>query len=117
MYQLRKCETYSVTRQTEVANLDPEKFRNLSVPYEGESEEDFVNYIAGLDYYDIIDELRESDEETANELDKFYDMADWEEWYNTAWDGENSWFEIGEANPEYRKYGGFESRFSTEQPY
>ena len=46
MYQLRKCETYSVTRQTAVATLDPEKFRNISVPYEGDSEEEFVNYIA-----------------------------------------------------------------------
>ena len=41
-------------------------------------------------------DLQNSDEETAEELDKFFDMADWEEWYNSAWDGEESWFEIGE---------------------
>ena len=114
MYQLRKCETYSVTRQTEVANLDPEKFRNLSVPYEGNSEEDFLNYIADLDYYLIVSEL---DEETSAELDKFYDMVEWEEWYNSAWDGENSWYEIGTSNPGYRRTGGFEARHTTEQPY
>jgi hypothetical protein len=112
MYQLRKCETYSVTRQTAVATLDPEKFRNISVPYEGDSEEEFVKYIAGLDFYEINSEL---DEETANELDKFYDMADWEDWYNSAWDGEETWLEIGEANPEYRRTGGFEARHSTHE--
>jgi hypothetical protein len=42
MYQIRKCQTYSVTSKTQTATLNPEKFRNLSTPYEGESEEEFV---------------------------------------------------------------------------
>jgi hypothetical protein len=111
MYQLRKCETYTVTRQTKVANLDPEKFRNISVPYEGESEEEFVNYISGL-YLDEISE--ELDEETLSEMNKFFDDIDWEEWHNSAWDGEQSWFDIGEANPEHSRTGGFEVRHTTE---
>jgi hypothetical protein len=111
MYQLRKCETYTITRQTNVASLDPEKFRNLSTPYEGESEEDFVDYISGLDYYEISSEL---DEETADELNKFYDDADWNEWYNSAWDGEQSWFDIGEENEEFTRTGGFDVRYTTE---
>lgn len=110
MYQLRKCETYTVTRQTETINLDPEKFRNISVPYEGDSEEDFLSYINELDFYEVSSEL---DEETANELDKFYDMADWEEWYNSAWDGEENWIEIGESDVEYRRTGGFNARHTT----
>lgn len=110
MYQIRKCETYSVTSKTKTANLDPEKFRNISVPYEGETEEDFVNYISGL-YLDEISE--ELDEETLNELNKFFDDVEWEEWYNSAWDGEDTWFEIGEENPEYRRNGGFDVRHST----
>jgi hypothetical protein len=77
---------------------------------EGDSEEEFVNYIAGLDFYEISSEL---DEETANELDKFYDMVDWEEWYNSAWDGEENWIEIGESDPEYRRTGGFNARYTT----
>ena len=114
MYQLRKCETYSITRQTKTINLDPEKFRNISVPYEGNSEEDFVKYIADLDFYEINSEL---DEESANELDKFYDMVDWEEWYNSAWDEEDNWVEIGESNPEYSRTGGFNVRHSTNEQY
>ena len=53
------CETYSITRQTNTINLDPEKFRHISVPYEGNSEEDFVKYIAELDFYEINSELDE----------------------------------------------------------
>lgn len=59
---------------------------------------------------DIYEEL---DEETISELDKFFDNVEWEEWYNSAWDGEESWFDIGEENPEYRRTGGFEVRHTT----
>jgi hypothetical protein len=114
MYQIRKCQTWTFTSKTQTATLDPEKFRNLSTPYEGDSEEDFVNYISGLYLDDIYEEL---DEETISELDKFFDNVEWEEWYNSAWDGEESWFEVGEENPEYRRTGGFEVRYSTERNY
>jgi hypothetical protein len=110
MYQIRKCQTYSVTSKTKTAVLDPEKFRNLSIPYEGDSEEEFVNYISELYIDDIYEEL---DEETFSELDKFHDNVEWEEWYNSAWDGEESWFDIGEENEEYRRTGGFEVRHTT----
>jgi hypothetical protein len=110
MYQIRKCQTYSVTSKTKTAFLDPEKFRNLSIPYEGDSEEEFVNYISELYIDDIYEEL---DEETFSELDKFHDNVEWEEWYNSAWDGEESWFDIGEENEEYRRTGGFEVRHTT----
>ena len=111
MYQIRKCQTYSVTSKTQTANLDPEKFRNLSTPYEGDSEEEFVNYISGIYLDDIYEEL---DEETISELDKFFDNVEWEEWYNSAWDGEESWFDIGEDNDEWQRTGKFEIRHTTE---
>jgi len=114
MYQIRKCQTWTVTSKTQTATLDPEKFRNLSTPYEGDSEEEFVNYISGIYLDDIYEEL---DEETISELDKFFDNVEWEEWYNSAWDGEESWFDIGEENPEFRRTGGFEVRYSTEKNY
>lgn len=38
-YQIRKVEKYWVKRQSEVVELDPEKFRDLSIPYVGNSEE------------------------------------------------------------------------------
>jgi len=116
MYQVRKCQTYSVTTKTKTANLDPEKFRNLSIPYEGNSEEEFVNYIGGLYFDELYGELL-NDEETLDELNKLFDDAEWEEWYNSAWDGEEVWCEIGQDNPEYTRTGGFEVRHSTERGY
>lgn len=112
MYQIRKCQTYSITSKTETAYLDPQKFRNLSIPYEGNSEEEFLHYISELYIDDVYSEL---DEETLAELDKFGDNVSWTEWYNSAWDGEESWHEIGEENPEFRKSGGFDCRYSTER--
>jgi hypothetical protein len=110
MYQVRKCQTYSVTTKTKTANLDPEKFRKLSIPYEGNSEEEFVNYISDLSFDEICDEL---DEETLEELNKLFENAEWEEWHNSTWDGEEVWCEIGEENPEYSNSGGFVIRHST----
>jgi len=106
MYKLRKLESYTVTRTTQTAILDPEKFRNISIPYEGNSEEEFLNYIDELDFWEIEGEL---DPETYDELNKFYDDVDWEDIHNTAWDGSNNWFEIGEETDR-----GFETSFTTE---
>ena len=54
---------------------------------------------------------------TRQKLDKFFDDIEWEEWYNSAWDGEESWFDIGEENQEYSRTGGFEVRHSTDKGY
>lgn len=34
MYQIRKCQTITIVSKTQTINLDPENFRNLSLPYE-----------------------------------------------------------------------------------
>ena len=38
MYQIRKCERITSWNMSEVANLNPDDFRNLSVPFEGETD-------------------------------------------------------------------------------
>jgi uncharacterized protein YfbU (UPF0304 family) len=62
MYQLRKVERYTVLQHTETANIDPEKFRDLG--YDGDSEEEFLNFISDLEFDEVYDQL---DEETRNE--------------------------------------------------
>jgi hypothetical protein len=109
MYQIRKVEKFTVLQHTTTANLDPEKFRQFG--YEGSSEEEFLKYIDDLDLDDIYEDL---DKETLNELAAIKEDFEWTEHYNSAWDGEESWLEIGEENPEWRKTGGFEIRHSTE---
>lgn len=115
-FQIRKCQKYTIWESTEVATIDPEKFRNLSIPFEGETEEDFINYISDIAYdvYEILDEL---DGDTAKELDKMFDYLEWTEYSNSAYKFEDSWFEIGEADEGYTKTGGFNSRFDTLNEY
>jgi hypothetical protein len=110
--QIRKCERFTSYRTTEVANLDPEMFRNLSTPFEGETEEDFLNYIKE-NSYDLTYDVEGLDEETVKELEKLSD-PDWEEYSNTAWHGEDSWYELGKENKEYRRTGGFEVFHTTD---
>ena len=110
MYQIRKCQEIVTYLSSPISTVDPEKFRNLSTPYSGNSEQEFLEYLNDLDIDDIYDEL---DEDTAIELSSFYNPEEWEEYYNSTNKGENSWFEIGESNEEWRKTGGFEARHST----
>ena len=111
MYKIRKCETYKVVRSTEVATIDPEKFRNLPTPYEGESEEEFIQYLSEIDLWDIESEL---DSETMKEVFKLIE-PEWNEFYNSSQDGSENWFEIGEENGEfYNNNCGFETKYTTE---
>jgi hypothetical protein len=109
MYQLRKVERYTVLQHTETANLDPEKLRDLG--YDGDSEEEFLNFISDLEFDEVYDQL---DEETRNELAKIKEDYSWTEHYNSAWDGEESWYDIGEDNDEWQRTGKFEIRHTTE---
>ena len=105
--QIRKCERVTSYLSTEVANLNPEKFKNLSIPFEGESDEEFLSYLDENMYelYEVIYE--EIDEETLTELSKVWE-PEWTEYSNSAWNGEDSWLEVGNVNEEYTKTGGFE---------
>jgi hypothetical protein len=109
--QIRKCERVTVYNTTEVANLNPDDFRNLSVPFEGEGNEEFLAYLEDnkCDLEEIYEEI---DEDVLNELNKLWE-PEWTEYSNSAWDGEDSWLESGEVNEEYSKTGDFEVLNST----
>ena len=116
MYQIRKCERFTSWQTSEVATLDPEKFKNISVPFTGETEEEFLNYIQDNRYEleEIYDEIeKELGEETLAELGKLW-SPEWTEYSNSKSKGEESWFESGKENPEYRKTGGFEVQHTTD---
>ena len=115
MYQIRKCERYTSCMASEVANLDPEKFRTLSVPFEGETEEDFLNYIS-QNQYELEEIYEEIDEETRNELDKIW-SPEWTEFSNSAWKFEDSWHESGRVDETWTRHGGFEATHTTDTGY
>ena len=113
--QIRKCERVTICYCYEVADLDPEKFRNVSVPFEGETEEDFLNYISQntWEFEDIWDEF---DEETQNQLGSLIE-PEMTEYSNSAWKGEDSWHELGRVDETWTKTGGFEVNHSTDYGY
>lgn len=113
MYQIRKCERVTICYCSEVANLNPEKFKNISIPFEGESEEDFLSYIAEntYEFEDIWDEF---DEETQNELGAILE-PEMTEYANSAWKFEDSWHELGKVDETWTKTGGFEVIETTDR--
>lgn len=109
MYQIRKCERITSWRMSEVSNLNPDKFRNISEPFQGETEQDFINYLDSIYLDDIYEEL---DEETQIEMSKIYE-PEWTEYSNSADKGEDAWLESGRVDEEFTKTGGFEVSFDT----
>ena len=109
--QIRKCERVTVYNTTEVANLNPEDFKSISFPFEGESDEDFLVYLEE-NRYELEEIWEEFGEETLNELNKLWE-PEWTEYSNSAWDGEDSWLESGEVNEKYTKTGDFEVVHTT----
>jgi hypothetical protein len=115
MYQLRRCKTYTISEASEVVELNPEDFRNISYPFEGETEQDFLTYLGDITYeadiYDIYDEL---DESVADALSRLLEPEEYKVYFDSENKGENAWLESGEVDEEYRKYGGFNARETTE---
>ena len=115
MYQLRRCKTYTISKSSEVVELNPEDFRSISYPFEGETEEDFLNYLDTITYeadiYDIYDEL---DEGVADALARLLEPEEYKVFFDSETKGENAWLESGEVDEAYRKNGGFNTKKTTE---
>ena len=114
-YQIRKVEEITIWQSTEVAELDPNDFKNLEEnAYTGETEEDFLKYIQKFittcQYDGVPSDI---DGAVADELDKMIENVKWTEYTNSRQKGETSWFQIGEKNEEYRKTGGFKINFDV----
>lgn len=113
-YQIRKAEAITVYRASKVITLNDNDFRNLDEnPYTGETEEDFMNYLADFDFQNPPDDL---DFDTAQLLIDLVD-ASYEEYANSAEKGSDVYLQIGEANPEYWKTGGFKVNNETQTNY
>ena len=94
--QIRKCERVTSYNTTEVANLNPEDFKNISFPFEGESDEEFLSYL-DENRYELEEIWEEFSEETLSELNKLLE-PEWTEYSNSAYKGEDSWLEVGNVN-------------------
>ena len=108
MYQIRKNKKITSIYTTEVVEISTDSFRTLSIPFLGSTEEEFLHYIEKnkSELEELSDEL---DPATLSELTKLWD-PNWVETYNSAWDGEESWFESGKSvNEDY-----FSINYTTE---
>ena len=101
--QIRKVEQITSYLATAPVEIDPEKFRNISEPYTGDSEQEFVDYLAGIFPYSIPEDL---DDETKEILSKLHE-ADMEEYSSSLDKGEKIGLQVGEEDFNYRKTGGF----------
>lgn len=101
MITIRKVERYTVLRQTTHVNIDPEKFRGLSRPYEGTTDKEFLEYLDEIlgELYDDEDLWNELDPETQESIGALVE-PEYEEFHNTAWDGEDSFLQCGESTEE-----------------
>jgi hypothetical protein len=115
MYQIRKCERVTICYRSQPANLNPEKLRNISIPFEGETEGDFLTYISQntYEFQDIWDEF---DEETQYQLGAILE-PEMTEYANSAWKFEDSWHESGKVDETWTKTGGFEVTETTDSGY
>ena len=114
--QVRKCQMWTSYEASGIANLDTDKFKTLSIPFEGETEEDFLRYLSS-NRYELQEEIcNELDEETLNQLNQIWD-PEWKEYFCSTWKGEESWLESGKENPQFRKTGGFEITSTTDNSY
>ena len=118
-FQLRKCEKYTNWEATNVVDLNPEEFVTLpEFPYGGDvfSEKEFVEYIQALyfeDWYEICDQLEAADRtDLADQISILFE-GDMDIYSSTTDKYSTGWFDIGEADEEYTKYGGFNGRNNT----
>ena len=120
-YQIRKCDTFTSTRTSEVATLDPEDFKSENIPenlqYTGDSEVEFIayikeNFLNDSSIYELEDYVSA---DVIKELGKIATPL-MEEYHNSAWNGANEWIESGLEEPDCYETGGFFVNESTNNP-
>ncbi len=108
--EIRKVETYICTDASAPVKLNVEEFKKCNPPFKGSTEEEFMDYL-----YEEVDWLEDFVEENKKILSEdniesldslIYPMMDI--MYDSRNKGEDSWYEIGKTNPEYRRSNEFE---------
>ena len=103
MYTIRKTEVITVYEASEPVQIDPENFRDISKPYTGNTESEFIEYLASIFPWDIPDDLDEETKDILNNLNE----CDMNEYASSVDKAANQSLQIGEVDLSYRKSGGF----------
>ena len=107
---VRLAERYTVWEATEPIEVDIEKLRECEPPYEGETEQDLLEYLKDnvLNSEDWAYENAEIyGKDAAFEL-TFFEADDREVYSDTREKYAQEWLDVGVPNPEWTRMGGFE---------
>lgn len=108
---VRKVETWTVSAASEPIEVNVEALRNCEPPYEGNSDEELVQYLYNNVYMDYDFYENEHNQEVYGE-DDLYQLSFEDVEYSPYSDSREKfgdfWTDIGVPNEEYRKMGGFE---------
>ena len=109
---VRKVETWTISAASVPVEVNVEALRKCEPPYEGNSDEELVQYLYNNVYMDYDFYENETNKEVYGE-DEVYELCmeevyDMEEFFDSRNKGEESWIQVGVPNPEWTKHGGFE---------
>ena len=109
---VRKIETWTISSASKPIEVNVEALRKCVPPYEGDSEQELVNYLQN----EVWNEYEFYENETNKEVygeDEVYDLCMEEayvenEFFDSRNKGEDTSIQVGVPNEEWTKYGGFQ---------
>ena len=118
---VRKIETWTISSASKPIEVNVEALRNCEPPYEGDSEQELVNYLQN----EVWNEYEFYENETNKEVygeDEVYDLCMEEayvenEFFDSRNKGEDASIQVGVPNEEWTKYGGFQPLAYGENEY
>ena len=114
---IRKCERYTIWEASEPFEVDVEKLRKCEPPFEGETEQELLDYLTK----NVYNEYEWAENETNKEVygeDASYeltmeDCSDMEAYSDTREKYGQEWIDVGVPNDEWRKMGKFEVKATS----
>ena len=114
---VRKCERYTIWEASEPVEVDVEKLRKCEPPFEGETEQELLDYLTE----NVYNEYEWAENETNKEVygeDASYELTmeecyDMEAYSDTREKYSQDWIDVGVPNDEWRKMGKFEVKATS----
>ena len=108
---VRRCERYTVWEATEPIEVDVAKLRKCDPPYEGDSNEELLNYLEEyiIDGWDFLENEHNQEVYGEDELYQLsFEAAEYSPYSDSREKFGDFWTDIGVPNEEFRKMGCFE---------
>ena len=118
---VRKIETWTISSASDPIEVNVEALRKCEPPYEGDSEQELVNYLQNNVFMEYEFYENENNKEVYGE-DAVYDLCMEEayvenEFFDSRTKGEDTSIQVGIPNEEWSKYGGFQVLANGENEY